>query len=68
MITAIEVNILLNALVPNEKFYEPSVRALEKHQGLLWCAIWCMPSFAPTSRRSANAKPFLRRTRFESNR
>ena len=29
MITAIEANILLNALVPNEKFYEASVMALE---------------------------------------
>jgi hypothetical protein len=35
MITAIEAKILLNALVPNEKFYEASVMALEKHQGLL---------------------------------
>jgi len=29
MITAIEANILLDALVPNEKFYEASARVLE---------------------------------------
>src|ERR1039457_1712788 len=50
-------------------FHEASVGALEnaaKRRGLLLCAIWCMPSFAPTSRRSANATPFLRGMRFES--
>ena len=33
MITAIDTNVLLDVLIPNEKFFEPSLQAMEKVAG-----------------------------------
>jgi hypothetical protein len=66
MITAVETDILLDILVPNEQFYEASADALEKaaSEGSIVLAISPLRSSAFTSKPSGTAVHSSKAMRF----